>query len=108
MQTTASAVPDTSISRLIALAMRGLESMYDSDKRLFCYRLQKTRSGMIREGISHRYTMMTLLGLLRAKSAELCVSIDVEATVDQLLADSTWVENIGDFGLLLWLCVVVS
>ena len=37
--------------------------MYDSEKGLFCHRLRKTSEGLKREGISQRYTVMTLLGL---------------------------------------------
>jgi hypothetical protein len=99
---TASAVPPT--SRLQTLAIRGLESMYDPEQRLFCHRLQKTSEGVVREGISHRYTVMTLLGLLRADSAGLQSPVDIDTTVDRLLDETTWVDNIGDLGLLLWLC----
>jgi hypothetical protein len=103
---TAGAVPRT--SQLVELALRGLESMYDSEKGLFCHRLCKTSDGMVREGISQRYTIMTLLGLLRAQSAGLKSPVDVEATVERLLDDTTWVNNIGDLGLLLWLCAATS
>jgi hypothetical protein len=92
------------VSSLLPLAVRGLASMYDERRRLFCYRLKKTGSGVALEGISYRYTMMSLLGLIRARSAGLPCPIDVEASVEQLLRDTSWVDNIGDLGLLLWLC----
>lgn len=92
------------VSHLLPLAVKGLKSMYDEKRGLFCYRLQKTDSGVTLEGASHRYTMMSLLGLIRARSAGLLSPIDIEAAVDRLLSDTSWVDNIGDLGLLLWLC----
>jgi hypothetical protein len=103
MQETITAVSEPRTSQLIELAMRGLQSMYDSEKGFFCHRLHKTSSSVTREGISHRYTAMTLLGLLRAQSAGLSIPIDIEAMVDRLLGETSWVDNIGDLGLLLWL-----
>ena len=82
--------------------------MYDPEKRLFCHRLVKTPRGMVREGLSPRYTTMTVLGLLRAKAAGLQSLIDIEVNGNQLLEDTTWVDNIGDLGLLLWSCAVSS
>lgn len=108
MQDTIPTVPETRIPHLLELAIKGLESMYDPGKGLFCYRLQKTSSGLTRVGISHRYTIMTLLGFLRAESAGLRAHFDIEANVDRLLSDPTWLTNIGDLGLLLWLCAVTS
>ena len=101
-------VPAPQTFRLPALAIRGLESMYDAEKGLFCYRLRRTPQGLVQEGISHRYTIMTLLGLLRAHSAGLRPPVDIEATVDRLLDDSAWLNNVGDLGLLLWLCAATS
>lgn len=107
MQSTVTA-PEKRIAHLVELAMKGLGSMYDSEKGLFCHRLLKTRQGMMREGISQRYTMMTLLGLLRAETTGLRSSVDIEATVDRLFENTAWLNNIGDLGLLLWLCAATS
>jgi hypothetical protein len=82
--------------------------MYVPEKGLFCHRLQKTSEGLVRDGISHRYTIMTLLGLLRARSSGLRPPVDIEATVDQLVDDTAWLDNLGDLGLLLWLCAATS
>lgn len=108
MQNVITAVPELRISHLLELAVKGLESMYDPEERLFCYRLQKTSLGLIREGISHRYTIMVLLGFLRAESAGLRAPIDIEAAVDRLTDDPGWLDNIGDLGLLLWVCAATS
>jgi len=101
---TVAVCPALGAPRLLTLAARGIESMADLERRLFCYRLRKTPSGLVREGISHRYTVMTLLGLLRARPMGLDSRIDVDSMLDQLLKETSWVDNVGDLGLLLWLC----
>jgi len=89
-------------------AIRGLEPMFDPEKGLFCYRLRQTSQGLVREGISQRYTIMTLLGLLRAESAGFQSALNIPTTLDHLLSDTAWLDNIGDLGLLLWLCALSS
>jgi hypothetical protein len=108
MQSTVATAGEHRIAHLVELAMKGLEPMYDSEKRLFCHRLVKTPTGMVREGISQRYTIMTLLGFLRAESAGLRSFVDIEAGVDRLLKDTAWVDNIGDLGLMFWLSAATS
>src|SRR5689334_17480097 len=36
---------------------------------LLCFRLRQTARGLIQEGVSHRYTLIALLGIKRAQSA---------------------------------------
>jgi len=99
---------ETRVAHLVELAIRGLEPMYDAETSLFCHRLKQTPSGNVREGISQRYTVMTLLGLLRAESAGYRSPVNIEATIDALYGNTEWVNNIGDLGLLLWLSAVSS
>src|SRR5579864_3707588 len=108
MRDTFSIAPSAHMSHLLPMAIRGIESMYDSERGLFCHRLRKTPAGLKREGISQRYTIMTLLGLLRARPEELRCSVDIEDTINRLFADTAWIDNVGDLGLLLWLCASVS
>jgi hypothetical protein len=99
---------ESQVSHLMDVAIRGLDPMFDQEKGLFCHRLKQTTEGLLREGISQRYTIMTLLGLLRAQSAGFESAFDVPATLDRLLGDTEWLDNIGDLGLLLWLCAFSS
>jgi hypothetical protein len=96
------------VTDLVELAIRGLEPMYDDEKGLFCHRLKRTPAGNVREGISQRYTVMTLLGLLRAESAGYQSPVDIGVTIDALYRNTAWVDSIGDLGLLLWLSSVSS
>ena len=61
---------------------------------------------MVREGLSRRYTMMTLLGLHRyaTKSQGKSHPFDTAAILHTLLRDTRWIDNLGDLGLLLWTC----
>jgi hypothetical protein len=99
---------ESRVAQLLEVAMLGIESMYDPEAKLFCHRLKRTPHGLVREGISHRYTMMTLLGLLRAESAGFQSSISTPVTLNRLLDETGWLDNIGDLGLLLWLCALSS
>src|SRR3974390_3276131 len=92
--------------RLIKFATEGLVPMLDPQQQLFCYRLKKTEQGMVREAISRRYTMMTLLGLHQLEVGGGTSPFEKSLFV-RLLSDLTWVDNIGDLGVLLWLCAKV-
>ena len=91
------------VSRLIALATRGLFPMFDPRHQLFCYKLKKNNEILVREGLSHRYTMMTLMGLHRLKQAGTVSPFDCTRILQNLVSDLRWVDNLGDLGVLLWL-----
>jgi hypothetical protein len=81
--------------------------MFDRQQGLFCYKLKKTAQGMVQEGVSQRYTAMTLMGLHRLEQAGAVSPLDTNAILQALLSDLEWANNIGDLGVLLWLCGVV-
>ena len=90
------------------LAVKGLVPMFDHEKQLFCYTLKKTSNGMAREGISQRYTVFTLLGLHRLEESGGTSPIEIRRSLEALLANTEWVDNVGDLGLLLWVCALVA
>jgi hypothetical protein len=96
-------VPSYNIRELISLATRGLVSMFDGDKRLFCHRLLHTEQGLVREGLSRRYTIMTLLGLRELELAGMGSPFDTQAIYASFIRDTNWIQGIGDLGLLIWL-----
>ena len=51
------------IAELRALALTGLSRMYDSGAGRFVFRLRKSPEGILREGLSDRYTAITAIGL---------------------------------------------
>ena len=96
------------IKRLVTLAAQGLPQMLDSEKQLFCFKLKKTEQGIVREGISHRYTMMTLMGLKRLEESGMSSPIPIGLVLDKLFENFDWIDNIGDLGVLLWTSAVVA
>jgi hypothetical protein len=96
------------VHRLNTLAVKGLVPMFDSEKQLFCFKLKQTSTGLVREGISPRYTAITLMGLHRLEQSGATSPIEIKRVFDVLLADTEWADNIGDLGLLLWLCALVA
>lgn len=99
----ASKTTGQSARELNALAVRGLVSMFDPEKQLFCHRLRSTKAGLVREGVSRRYTMMALLGLHTLQKTGAQCPFDTEAIFKACAGDTRWINGIGDFGLLIWL-----
>lgn len=93
----------STLQELNALAARGLVEMFDSDRQLFCHRLIRTSKGMVREGISRRYTIMTLLGLRELELAGGRTPFDTHSIFNAFVRDVSWIRSVGDLGLLIWL-----
>jgi hypothetical protein len=109
----AAQVPRTStrsaqVQPLMELAVRGLERMFHPEQRLFCYRLKRAPQGLVKDGISFRYTLITLLGLQRAERAGLAHSFETRIIFGDLICDTRRIDNAGDWGLLLWLCALYA
>jgi hypothetical protein len=94
--------PDT--SELCDLAAAGLVEMLDPQRQIFCEIYNRTEKGMIRERLSPRYTMMTLLGLHRHERHGQRSPVSIAPVLDTLLHDTGWISGAGDLGLLLWTC----
>lgn len=91
------------LAPLITLSIDGLRPMFDEKSQLFCHRLKLTDRSLVAEGLSHRYTMMSLLGLNECEASGVACGFDIQAITYRLLEDSTWINNVGDLGLMLWL-----
>jgi hypothetical protein len=86
------------------MAAAGLVEMLDPEKLIFCDIYNRTEKGMIRQGLSPRYTMMTLLGLDRYERSGRRSPVAITPVLDALLDDTGWIDCVGDTGLLLWTC----
>jgi hypothetical protein len=98
----------STVRRFVQLAAEGLPQMLDPHRQLFCYKLKRTGRGLVQEGISPRYTAMTLLGLHKLQQAGTPSPPPLEPVIEALIADTQWVNNIGDLGLLLWVCAAAA
>jgi len=100
---------DCTFAGIVELARAGLPGMFNSGRKLFCHILRQNAGGqLVQEGVSHRYTMMTLLGLHRLECGGSSSPVRIGAVMDELTRDLGWIEFAGDLGLLLWLCAVVD
>lgn len=97
------------VSEIIQIAQSGLPRMFNAERQLFCFTLRRDSSGkLVQEGISHRYTMMTLLGLHRLEVSGTQSPVSIGPVMDALTRDLNWVQFAGDLGVLLWLCAIVD
>ncbi len=92
------------ISELKSRAAQGLVPMFNAEKSLFCNRLVRTEQGLVQEGLSPRYTIMTLLGLREFEQAGANSPFDIRALYNVFVRDTRWIDGAGDLGLLIWLC----
>src|SRR4029077_7768601 len=99
-------IPD--ICELNRMALQGLVPMFVADKQLFCYRLVHTSQGLVSEGLSPRYTIMTLLGLRELERTGARAPFDVNAIYASLSQDRSWIQGAGDLGLMIWLTAVFA
>lgn len=95
---------ERSVPELCDLAASGLVGMLDPKRQIFCDIYNRTEKGMIREGLSPRYTMMALLGLHRYERSGRRSPVAIAPILDSLLRDTSWIASAGDLGLLLWTC----
>jgi hypothetical protein len=93
---------------LIDIAVNAIESMYNTESKLFSYRRIINENVMVNEGLSIRYTIIVLLGISRLKAQGKKCRIDMETVLAPLIDSARKMENIGDVGLLLWLCSMTS
>ena len=106
VQTPAAApAAEGTVAELRAIALRGLERMYDrtAGQVIFCVR--KSPAGIAPEGLSTRYTAMTAIGLAGEDpdAVRRILGGDNLHTVIQRLIDRVeTIQNLGDASLIAW------
>jgi hypothetical protein len=99
---------DLLLKRIIELSVNGLIYMFDEEKNLYCHKVRRVPNGMVREGLSLRYTIISLLGLQRFEAYGGRSGIDLQRAFESTLRSGYKIDNIGDLGLLLWLLALSS
>lgn len=99
---------ELNLQSLLDLACTGVLPMYDPQTGLFCFKAKRTAHGLVREGQSPRYSVITLLGLHRLEQVGGQAPIEIMPVLDTLLSNRSWIDNAGDLGLLLWLCAEMA
>lgn len=93
---------------LLNLALSGLIPMFNPEGQLFCSRRWLSRTGLVNEGLSRRYTMISLLGVMQSEVNGRPPLLDHRAILRGLVKDTRWLDNMGDLGLLLWSCAMAQ
>jgi len=99
------------IKELRALSFRLLERMYKPEEKIFAFKLQKRENGIGQEGISRRYTAITLIGLAGEDPVDVKKALHGQSIQDvctKLVNDSTAWTNIGDVALTAWAAAAVG
>lgn len=92
------------LARLYDLSISGLPLMYDPSDRMFVFRVRPSDGGLVREGLSRRYTAITAIGLAVHDGASEAVlgPGGIESVYGRILNDVGTVTNMGDVALTLW------
>jgi hypothetical protein len=98
----------TKVQHLVDVAVRGLPQMIDRNTGIFCHKLNQVNGKLVPEGLSQRYTAMTLMGLHRVSEKGLSAPMDSKGMMERLLKDTNWVNNLGDLGILYWMTAEVA
>ena len=96
------------IGEIIETAVAGLRAMFDPGKNLFCFKRVKGENGLFNEGISLRYTIISLLGLESLEKNNLRHTNPYKSMLERLKIHLNEIDNIGDLGLLIWLYAISS
>lgn len=86
-------------------AVPALTRMYKPDERLFVFRVRRAKDGIVDEGLSWRYTAITLIGLAGEDSAVTRAVLGEDTLFDvcgHLVGDVPRIRNLGDIALILW------
>ena len=93
------------VERLRAMALRSLARMYRPEEKLFVFRLRRAGQAILAEGLSRRYTAITLIGLSEEEPtavARVLGGTDRAAVYDRLLRDLDEMQSLGDVALTVW------
>jgi hypothetical protein len=97
----------TYAKELVELSLKGLPLMWNEQSGLFCYRRTRARDGtLVCDDVSNRYTLITLLGLHRAREIGKAVPFEINTIAMPFVSDVRRLDNLGDVGLLIWLCAL--
>jgi hypothetical protein len=93
------------IDRVRSMAVRSLARMYRPEERLFVFRLRRDGATIVGEGLSPRYTAITLLGLVKEAPSTVSAVLgahDLATVYSRLIEDVPRATNLGDVALTLW------
>src|SRR5215217_172634 len=99
-----STTAESRVERLRAMSLRGLRRMYDPARQTFVFRVRPTPDGIAQEGVSPRYTAISLIGLSTAQPHEIesVLGTSCAEVYATLAATACASSNVGDVALTVW------
>src|SRR5262245_35598000 len=85
--------------------------MYVPDEKLFVFRLRRTARGIMPEGLSLRYTAITLIGLATESESTVVRILAGDSFLDvcdRLAGEVRQINNLGELALILWAAQAVG
>jgi hypothetical protein len=101
----APAIAPSFLDRLRALAKDGLPRMWSVPQERYVFRLRRTPDGILSEGLSRRYTAITLIGLAEEEpdvAPTMMGGHSAKEVAQRLVDELPSVTNLGDVALTLW------
>ncbi|HQU73753.1 MAG TPA: hypothetical protein PKV71_01615 [Calditrichia bacterium] len=92
----------------IDIALAGLPTLFDEKNQRFHFRARESATGIVIEGDSLRYTLITMLGLIKFRNGGQEVPFDLEAIHESLLKSPGSFLTLGDWSLMLWLTALMG
>ena len=99
------AIAPSFLDRLRELAFSGLPRMWSVPQKRYVFRLRRTADGIISEGLSRRYTAITLIGLAEEEpdvAPKMLGGQSAKEVAQGLIDELPSVTNLGDVALTLW------
>jgi hypothetical protein len=93
------------MGRLRPLALRSLARMYRREERLFVFRLRRMAKDIASEGLSRRYSAISVIGLAGDPTVDARAVLgghDLHDVCGRLMSDVSRLSNLGDVALILW------
>lgn len=104
--TSASAAPESMphplLQRLRELAQASLPRMYSRSAGRYVFTVRREAGGLTPDGVSPRYTAITLIGLAADGFERWSLPYDPVDLVNSLVEDLTASDNLGDAALIAW------
>jgi hypothetical protein len=91
--------------RLRAMSVRGLARMFNPAEEMFAFRIRRTAYGVAQEGLSPRYTAISLLGMAHLAGddvARILKGSTPEEVFSRLIERVVQQASLGDVALTLW------
>lgn len=93
------------VEKLRRMAVPALGRMFRPDQRQFAYRLRRTATGDALEGLSGRYTAISLIGLATEDPAAVAEALhgqSLDEVCDNLVRTTAGTGDLGEAALALW------